>query len=204
MNMIRSIAVVTLLGGLYSTPAVYAQTAEANLSMTRKQGETYEQLLDRANQVAANGLNQRFNQDKSLKWLKLSVFAENEGTMAPLMTVQVSRQDWQAEPKVQRWASVFPYSRTLLGFDTPTAPRPKPPAAPSTTASPAPATASQPTQPPANSNNKPSNTTDNKTPAKTPAPLFDPYPPEQLNPTPLSPEKLIRNRGDVRDAVTGN
>ncbi|MBR8830612.1 MAG: hypothetical protein N5P05_000886 [Chroococcopsis gigantea SAG 12.99] len=177
--MIRSIAFITLVGGIFSTSAVYAQTSEANLSMTRRQGETYEQLLDRGAKVAENGINQRFNRDKSLKWLKLSIFAESEGSMAPLMTVQVSRQDWLTQPDVQKWASVFPYSKTLLGFESPTVTRPAPAAAPATTPAPVP---NPPGQPPANANNKPA-ANDPKKPAPIPIPIGAPYAPDE----PLSP-----------------
>lgn len=113
---------------------VLAKPVEYNIPISRQTQESYEQLMQRGENLAQSTINTRLKQNPSLDQIKVIIVGENEGAIAPLMSVQVSRQGWMNTPQVRYWATYFTDSRLLLGFDqavaTPTQPQPtaeKPP-----------------------------------------------------------------------------
>jgi hypothetical protein len=117
--MYKSISVLTLLTGIIAVDVAFAQSTSINLPITVKQGESYEGLLARASQLAQTTIINRFHQKHDLNKINLLITAEKSGAIAPLLSVNVSRQDWWGNPNIQRWANVFPFGRDLLGFSRP-------------------------------------------------------------------------------------
>jgi hypothetical protein len=101
---------------------VFAQTAEINLPIARQQKETYEDFLRRAEATAAKTIQERFKHNSTIEELRLSIFGENQGAIAPVLSLKVSRNGWRKTPEIQRWASYYPDSKFLLGFEQPIAP----------------------------------------------------------------------------------
>jgi hypothetical protein len=147
--MYKSISVLTLLTGIIAVDVVFAQST-INLPITVKQGESYEGLVTRASQLAEETIINRFHQQHSINKIDLLITAEKSGSIAPLLSVKVSRQDWLGNPNIQRWTNVFPFGRDLLGFSSPppVATPQNPPARANPTPSPAPSpTATTPPSP---------------------------------------------------------
>jgi hypothetical protein len=150
---------ITLIGGLLLTQVALASPTEVNLSIKRQPSENYDRFVQRAETLATQTVQQRFAENQSLDELRVLVVGENQGAIAPLLTVQVNRLDWRGEPNVKRWQTVFPYSQDLLGFnqqqaqiDKPTVPT-SPISTPEPVMSPSPiptpdTTATPPKQPP--------------------------------------------------------
>ncbi|MBD1919796.1 hypothetical protein H6F77_01505 [Microcoleus sp. FACHB-831] len=116
-----------------------AYTARSNVAINRQPGESYETMLRRAEAIARAAAQRSFDRDILVTDVAVTVLAQNqEGAIAPIMALQVSRQAWRSRPDPQSWAKYFPNAKSLLKFEE-------------TIASPGgqPATPTAPAQPPA-------------------------------------------------------
>jgi hypothetical protein len=104
---------------------VAVQTAEIDLSLAREKAETYEDFLRRAEATATKMIQSRFKQDASISELRVTINGENQGAIAPILSLKVSRSSWSTYPEIQRWATYYPDSKFLLGFEQQIA-RPQP------------------------------------------------------------------------------
>ncbi|MGV0024316.1 hypothetical protein [Phormidesmis priestleyi] len=103
-----------LLVGSMATPAHAANRQIERL--INAQGDDFTTLMQQANTIARDLINQSFA-DPTTTEVSLKVSGEREGQIAPLLSISVSRQDWQTRSSVQQWARYFGGSTTLLGFD---------------------------------------------------------------------------------------
>lgn len=194
LSTLLSCTAITWIATTAINPAVtWAKPVEFNLPVYRQPQESYEQLMQRAQQKAKTTINNAFKQNPAVNEIKVVVVGENKGAIAPLLTVQVSRQGWINEPQLQRWATYFADSKLLLGLDQP-AISPAQAAADSKPSSPTP----QGEQPPATAN-KPQTPQAEKPPQPQQPqqiPLLDdPAPERQRNPLPV-PTQRLRNAGN--------
>lgn len=189
--MYRILGSISLLSGILATNIAVASPTEVNLSINRQQSESYEQFVRRAETLANSTVQRRFQENRSLEELRVLVVGENQGAIAPLLTVQVNRDNWNGSPDVRRWQNVFPYSKDLLGFERPQAQLEKPTVPPSPTPTQVPTPRPETLTPPA--------TPTPETPRKPdPAELIPlPYPdqiPSTQPQTPLPNQRLQPNR----------
>ena len=141
---------------LVDSPVAIAQISQIPLTLSREPDETYPSFVQRATNLVATRLKNDFTKNSSLNQLRLVVIGQNNGNIAPVLSVNMSRQQWRSNPNPQPLINYFPDSELLLGFDAPVP-------ATATTSTPAPmspaAETRSPTQsPPANaspSNNPP-------------------------------------------------
>jgi hypothetical protein len=96
---------------------VQADTARVDLSLDRKPNETYDELVRRAEVTATAATQARFEQNTQVTNVALMIVAQNQGAIAPLLSLQVSRTQWQSRPDAQRWATYFTSAKALLRFD---------------------------------------------------------------------------------------
>ena len=128
---------LALFGTLLIPEVALTRPVDVNVSIRRQGNETYSQFIERANSLAKNTIEQRFKTDRELDALNVVVVGENNGAIAPLLAVKVNRDNWQANPNVQKWSNEFPFSQSLLGLESPpplttpsAAAAPPPPSAP--------------------------------------------------------------------------
>ena len=138
---------LALFGTLLIPEVALTRPLDVNVSIRRQGNETYGQFLERANSLAKNTIEQRFKTDRELDALNVVVIGENNGAIAPLLAVKVNRDNWQANPNVQKWSNEFPFSQSLLGLESP-----PPPTTPSAAAAPPPPSAPPSDQPDAGDN----------------------------------------------------
>jgi hypothetical protein len=138
---------LALFGTLLIPEVALTRPLDVNVSIRRQGNETYNQFLERANSLAKNTIEQRFKTDRELDALNVVVIGENNGAIAPLLAVKVNRDNWQANPNVQKWSNEFPFSQSLLGLESP-----PPPTTPSAAAAPPPPSAPPSDQPDAGDN----------------------------------------------------
>lgn len=101
-----------------NTPKVaQAETPSIDLSIVRQPDETYETLLSRSEAAARAAVQKNFDQDINLKDVSVMVVAQNQGAIAPVLSMEVSRDQWLSNPDVQRWVIYFTTARSLLGFE---------------------------------------------------------------------------------------
>lgn len=159
-----------------SSQAVAAQTANINISIAREKEETYENFLRRAEAMAAKTIQSRFKQDASIAELRVAINGENQGAIVPILSLKVSRSGWRMSPEIQRWATYYPDSKFLLGFEQPIA-QPRSATPPAGQQQPTPAEQPQSPQQPPNPE------TQQPIPAEEPQPEKPQSPFQRLTPT---------------------
>jgi hypothetical protein len=125
----RRIRIVPLLVLLISTvPAwflteaiapqvVRAYTARVDLAIDRLPGENYETVLRRAEAAARASAQRSFDQDILVTDVSIIVSVQNDGAIAPVLALDVSRPQWRSRPDAQNWATYFKTARSLLLFE---------------------------------------------------------------------------------------
>lgn len=154
---------ILLAGGSWlGTAAIAPEIAQAytgrySVYLVREPGERYETLIRRAETTARAIAQRGFDSDILVTEVQVTVIGQNDELMAPLLTLQVSRDQWRSRPDTQAWATYYRTTRALLqleeapgsiGQPLPTATSPTDPSATSPAAIPpgaAPAAATPPT-----------------------------------------------------------
>ena len=118
---IELVAMPILGGASWLVPcAAIAQTnpAQVNVYVSRQLGEAYEDMVRRSEVFAKTATQQYLDRNIAVRAVVVTVLAENQGAIAPLVSLQVSRGQWQSFPDTRRWATYFPSSQSLLRFTT--------------------------------------------------------------------------------------
>lgn len=109
-----------LIGGtmlLAVTTPAQAYTAEDLLTVYRVEGEDYNALVRRAEITARSSAQQKFDRDILLTRVVITVLGENGGQTAPILVLDVNRNDWRNRPDPQYWAKYYRSTRVLLELD---------------------------------------------------------------------------------------
>jgi hypothetical protein len=122
--------------------SAHAYTARLNVSVARQPGEGYRSFVRRAEAVARAAAQRSFDRDILVSDVAVTIVGQNNGSIAPILDLKVTRQNWRSRPDTPRWATYFPDTKNLLGFsptnkDEETGGEGSLPPAPSTTPSPA-------------------------------------------------------------------
>ncbi|MDC0835798.1 hypothetical protein POG22_22795 [Geitlerinema sp. CS-897] len=99
-------------------PRILAITERLDLPLQREPGESYVQMLQRAEDLAQREVQRLFDTDIVVSDVSVVVMGENNGLVAPLLSIDVRRDRWRQDPDVTRWARYYPNTRDLLGFNT--------------------------------------------------------------------------------------
>lgn len=113
------LALLLALGGsgvfqIVAPPAAEAYTSRLNLFLVREDWESFDAFVQRAEIIARAGVQRSFDSDVLMTDVIVNVIGENQSTSMPVMTVTVSRSDWQRQPDVTAWAQYYDAARTLL------------------------------------------------------------------------------------------
>jgi hypothetical protein len=115
---LHKLAPWVISGGLLwaiAAPVAQAESHQVNLLLNTQPNETFETLMRQAETIARQSVEQHFA-DPATTEVSVNVSGEREGQISPLLSVKVSRADWQRSSSVQQWAQYFGGSTTLLGF----------------------------------------------------------------------------------------
>jgi hypothetical protein len=151
---------------------VHAQANQVNVSLQRQPNESFETLINRA-EAAARATAQQSFANNAAGNVAVTVLGESAGLVAPLLSLEVSRDNWRSRPDPQQWATYYSNARTLLGFESLT---------PATAAQPTPAVPTQPT-----GSTDPATTAPTAQPAASPVPTIVVPPAAQASPTSGTP-----------------
>ena len=205
-----SVSLVTVLGlggvtwlttTAIAPQKVQAYTARVDVSLNRQSDESYESFLRRAEAVARAAAQRSFDQDILVTNVAVTVLGQNDGAIAPVLLLEVSRQDWRSRPDAQRWATYFPATQSLLGFESPgTEVETGPVTVPGTAEPPPPPTPFPPPIPPAQIQPPPEAIPASPIPA-TP-PQAQPGIPDATTPPPVTPPPAPTPIPNVPDATT--
>jgi hypothetical protein len=128
---------VLLLEAIALQP-VYAQASRVSVSLQRQPNESFETFISRAEAAARAAAQQNFT-GSATSDVSVTVLGESAGLVAPLLSLEVTRDNWRSRSDPQQWATYYSDARTLLGFES---------LAPATAAQPTPTAPDQPTAPP--------------------------------------------------------
>lgn len=103
-----------LLPPLMIPPAAEAYTSRLNLFLVREERETFDTFLRRSEIIARAGVQRSFDSDVLMTSVIVTIIGESQGLAMPVMTVSVSRHDWQRQPDVLTWAEYYSAARALL------------------------------------------------------------------------------------------
>ncbi|MFW6357862.1 MAG: hypothetical protein ACOC0N_01400 [Chroococcales cyanobacterium] len=122
---LSSVGLVTVLGltavNWITTSAIAPQVAQAytareTVTLTRLPNESFETMVRRAEVIARAAAQRMFNEDILMTEVAITILGQNDGQIAPILQLDVSRQSWQNLPDPQQWATYFPISQDLLDF----------------------------------------------------------------------------------------
>lgn len=102
------------LPSLVTPPVAQAYTSRVNLYLVREQGESFETLVQRSEIVARAAIQRSFDADVLMTDVIVTVIGDNQGISVPILTVPVSRSEWQLRPDVPQWANYFEAARALV------------------------------------------------------------------------------------------
>ena len=166
---------------LVDSPVAIAQISQIPLTLSRQPDETYPSFVQRATTLVATHLKNDFSKNSSLNELRIVVIGQNNGNIAPVLSVNMSRQQWLSNPNPQPLINYFADSEFLLGFEVPVAP-----------VAPTPQTAiAAPTNPPTPPPNP--SPPSNASPLNNPPPSVESLPPDSDTPN-NSPNNSFYNR----------
>ncbi|MFB2922591.1 hypothetical protein ACE1CB_29470 [Aerosakkonema sp. BLCC-F2] len=92
--------------------------ARLNLTLNSQPNENYDTLIRRAEAAARDVAGRSFSQNAAIRGVAVTILGQNAGSIAPLLSLQVNRQNWISQPDTQRWATYFKNAPTLLGINT--------------------------------------------------------------------------------------
>lgn len=120
MHKIGILSLIVSLGTVLvssMTVPVSAQTQPIELRLN-SQNQNFQTLLKQAEVAAKESIEQTFSENPKLTEVSLTVSAEHNGAVVPLLSTTVSRANWQRKPTIQAWSQYFTASEVLLGFRT--------------------------------------------------------------------------------------
>jgi hypothetical protein len=74
----------------------------------------HSELVAQAESLLGESISRQFSQNPELSTLQVDVVGDRNGEMIPVLTVTVSRAQWQANPQVSAWSRYYRASYALL------------------------------------------------------------------------------------------
>jgi hypothetical protein len=99
-----------------SQSVVQAYNARTDVVLDRLTNETFDAMKQRAEIVARAAAQRSFDRDVLISDVSVNVLARHNGSELPLMTLGVSRLNWQNRPDVRRWATYYKSAQALLNL----------------------------------------------------------------------------------------
>lgn len=164
-----------LIEQAFAPQIAQANKVHVNLPVNRQPNESYETLVRRAKAVALATTQQKFHQNVQVTNVSVTIVGQNQGEIAPVLSLQVSRPQWHKQmtvcsndnylssclPNSPRWVRYFIDARSLLGFEDKTS---------TTLSEPAPINQITPEQPTNSIPIEPGTAAPTTTPSQTPEP----------------------------------
>ncbi len=103
-----------------------AELVEHNFILNSEGSQSFESLLQQAQDLASNSIEQEFAENPETTEVSVMVLGEHQGQIVPLLRSQVTRVQWQRDSRIHRWTRYFANnSKVLLGFNnSPAVPKP--------------------------------------------------------------------------------
>lgn len=94
--------------------SVWASTERTTVTITRQFNENYQSMLRRAETAARAAVQRSFDREVLTTNVVVMVVGQNGGAITPMLSIEVSRQNWRTSPSPQQWATYFNEAQALL------------------------------------------------------------------------------------------
>jgi hypothetical protein len=105
---------------------VFAEPKLLSIHLDTQGNQNFTTSIQQAELLVSKSIDQEFNRLSTVTEIEITVVGERNGQEVPLLSTKVTRQDWQAQPKIQLWTNYFTKAEILLGFNLPSKTRFKP------------------------------------------------------------------------------
>lgn len=93
-----------------------AYVAELGVTIDNGDSNSYATLLRRSEQVARAAAQRSFDNDILVTSVAVTITGNYRGLEVPILTLNVGRYDWRAQPDPKLWSTYYSMSKKLLGF----------------------------------------------------------------------------------------
>jgi hypothetical protein len=97
-----------------SPPAAVAYTSRLSLFLNRGPEESFEVFRQRAEIVTRAAVQRSFDADILMTDVVITIVGDYQGIAVPILTLDVSRSDWQLRPDVGYWATYYDAAEGLM------------------------------------------------------------------------------------------
>ena len=111
-----ALSLTAVINVLPSPQSAHAYIARQEIRVERLKNESYEAFIHRSELVLRAALQRGFDRDVVMSSMFIFIIGQHQGMEAPVMSVEVSRSQWQSRPDPRVWATYYRMSQTLLGF----------------------------------------------------------------------------------------
>lgn len=98
-------------------PSAAAYSAQDRRTVRWVAGEDYAAMARRAEMLARTAAQQGFDADILLTRVVVTVLGENGGQAAPILKLDVGRNDWRNRPDPRYWSTYYRSTPALLGLE---------------------------------------------------------------------------------------
>ncbi|MBD2019590.1 hypothetical protein H6F43_05245 [Leptolyngbya sp. FACHB-36] len=114
LSVLLSLTGSWLIASTIVSPSAQAYTADVSFALDVQPDESYDTLLRRAEAVARAAAQRSFDRDILVTDVAVAVSAQNRATIVPVLSLNVSRSQWQSRPDPQVWATYYRTAQALL------------------------------------------------------------------------------------------
>ncbi len=118
-NQFHKIVLIGLISPfivMMSSTIAQANVQQIVLSIDGTQTRTFANLLEQAESAAEATISQRFQADPNLTEIQVTILGDRNGQLVSLLSLSISRDQWQASTSVRQWTRYFTPSSALLGY----------------------------------------------------------------------------------------
>ena len=107
------LGLATLPAMLQPSPA-QAYVSQLAVSIDSGASTSYKTMVRRAEQIARAAAQRSFDNDILVTEVNVTVTGNHGGIEMPVLSLNVSRNQWRGQPNAKRWATYYPMSENLL------------------------------------------------------------------------------------------
>lgn len=99
---------------LIRPPQALAYTSRLDLFLVREPSESFAGFVQRSETIARAAVQRSFDSDVLMTDVVVTIIGDSQSISVPILTVDVSRRDWQLRPDVRQWARYYDAAQGLM------------------------------------------------------------------------------------------
>lgn len=115
-RLLLSALILVTINFTSTTPIAFAETKESYLTVNSDDSQSFANLVQQAEDLAALSIAQEFQENPGLTEVTIIVTADRSRRMVPVLRSRVSRNQWLKDSRIEQWTRYFADAKYLLGF----------------------------------------------------------------------------------------